>query len=343
MERHYTSFNSYSLEDFVGDQNFVLWVLSPTAALNSYWEKVITANPAKAEIIADARKLISNITFETQEMSSTASAELWERIAAQTSKVHQKNKHIVPLWLRGVAAAILLILGIGGTLLYYTQYQKIVVSTEFGETKSVTLPDGTIINLNANSELSYAKNWSKGKLREVWIHGEAFFKVNHLHRSGAITAAQRFIVHANQIDVEILGTSFNVNERRGSVKVALESGKISMAIASRGKPIIMRPGELAIYAENKDLIVKRRVNVIDYASWKDGVLHFNNTPVAELFKYIEDTYGYKVILSDPKIARKKLSGTFGTSNETALFKAVSKTLSVTIKLNARERELMINN
>lgn len=340
MKRHYPDFNSYRLEDFIEDQHFLLWATQPDDQTNAYWAEVIKSHPQQATVIAEAKAIINAMRFEVNVISAAESQLLWENIADRL--VPSSKQRFFSIWLR-VAATLFIGVALSIAILYYTSYQKLVVRTGYGQTKTVKLPDGTTVQLNANSEISYPKKWDKDHIREVWIEGEAFFSVSHLHKSGLVTPGQRFIVHAKKVNIEVLGTTFNVKQRRESIKVVLVTGKVSMGITSLGKSLIMKPGELAEYDESKNSIVRSLISPPDDTSWKEGKLQFENTPVTEVFKYIEDTYGYKVILLDPEIGNKKLSGTFATSNEQTLLKALSKTLGISIEANQQKRELTIKN
>lgn len=84
-------------------------------------------------------------------------------------------------------------------------------ATQYGEQRVVELPDHSVVSLNANSTLRFRNDWSQANtLREVWLDGEAFFSVQK--QEGAAGPA-KFIVHTNDLDVEVLGTRFNVSNR----------------------------------------------------------------------------------------------------------------------------------
>ena len=166
---------------------------------------------------------------------------LWQTIEL-TAGLHQKKQ--ISLWFRAAAAVLLIGMISIISLFYYTKYQKQEITTVYGQVRTIALPDGTIVMLNANSKLAYAKNWDKTKTREVWIKGEGFFKVNHLHQVGKIKDEERFIVHAENLNVEVLGTSFNVNNRRGLVKVALFTGQVRLDVKDDKSPAInLQPGD----------------------------------------------------------------------------------------------------
>src|SRR6185437_3682694 len=89
----------------------------------------------------------------------------------------------------------------------HLQYSEI--RTGYGEIKSVLLPDSSVVTLNANSKLRIPEQWTEASGRQVWLEGEAYFAVQK-----KAATAEKFVVHTTEVDVEVLGTKFNVNARR---------------------------------------------------------------------------------------------------------------------------------
>jgi transmembrane sensor len=315
-------------EDFINDPMFVRWVSSPNQELDAYWAKVQADRPETKPIIAGARKLVLTMRFESEQMTVEAKGQLWKKIEAQTIPAKRPVLRL-QTWLR-TAAAIFLVGLIG--LFYFTQ-QKIEISTEFGQRRTVELPDGSEVVLNANSTLSYGRFWGKDKLREVWIKGEAFFKVNHLHTSGKVTEGERFIVHADKLNVAVLGTSFNVNNRRGRIRVALLTGKVGLGVeGSRDQQLKLSPGELGEYQNQTRRLDKTQVAVADYLGWRAGRLNFHNTTLKEALLMIEDVYGYKSVLKAADLGSRKLSGSFlYTNSESSVFKLIAVSFGISIE------------
>lgn len=340
MEGKSADFGTYTLEDFIDDPQFILWVTQPTEELEAFWQQVQDRYPQTKAVLTDASKIVLSLQFTINHMNQPEQQALWETIEAKM-QLPQKATYRLSFWLRTVAA--LFIFGLLSLSLFlYTERQEILVNTTFGQIKTVTLPDGSVVTINANSKLHYPKNWDKNNIREVWIEGEAFFKVNHLHQSGKIKASDRFIVHAEKLNVEVLGTSFNVNNRRGLVKVALLTGRVGLKVKDiANSEVKLQPGELGLYQEKSPAIAKKKVDVQDYALWKSGKLHFNNTPLREILTLIEDNYGYTAIVKDPSMAERKLSGTFLFSSEDALFKAISTALNISIQKDQVNHQLII--
>jgi len=356
MEKQSADFSSYTLEDLIDDPRFILWVTTPDNDLDAFWKKVQNEYPQITPVIAAASKIVLSMRFSTATMNAREQQVLWTAITEEAkladvptaaafnqsrSSAQAKPSFTVPLWLR--AAAAVFVFGILSLSIFlYLQQQQTVITTAFGQTKTVALPDGSMVTLNANSALHYATNWDKKAIREVWITGEAFFKVNHLHQSGAILAADRFVVHAEELNVEVLGTTFNVKNRRGKVNVALVTGRVGVAVEGASNPLIkLIPGELAEYTEKGQAIYKKAIYTKDYTSWHNGELHFNKTPLSEIFALIEDNYGYTVITKDNKIGKRQLSGNFSLSSEDAFFKAISTTLGISFQKNQATHQLII--
>ncbi|WP_025145882.1 FecR family protein [Pedobacter jeongneungensis] len=338
MKKQLSDYKAYTLADLINDETFILWVIQPDETADTFWQNVQNTFPNLIPLIVSARNIVLSMRFETDELSTIEQQQLWQNIEAKTILV-KKTGRTLPMWYRYAAAAVVAgILFCIGVL--YSVNQKVNIETPYGQLKNITLPDGSIVTLNANSQIKYDKNWDKDEIREVWISGEAFLKVNHLHQRGAVQNHERFIVHTGAVNVEVLGTSFNVNDRRGHTEVALLEGKISLDLKTgETKPLILAPGDIAEYANGK--LVKKPINVAEYASWKDGKLYFRNVPVAKIFDYFEDIYGYKVVVDDPKILEKRLSGTLSAKDRGVLFKAIGVTLNISISPKEATNELIV--
>lgn len=338
MKKPISAYASYTLEELINDPDFLLWVLHPDEKSELHWENIQHTYPQLSETIAQARVLVRSMRFERTDLTEPEQSELWGAIQAKTTQAKPSGKKM-PLWYRYAAAAMLagILFSVG---IFYQMNQPIAINTPYGQLKTITLPDGSLVTLNANSTLKYDRNWSKNEIREVWIEGEAFLKVKHLNTSGKVLNHERFVVHTGEVNVEVLGTSFNVNDRRGRTEVALLEGKISLGLnGTTSKPLILAPGDIAEFEKGK--LVKKPINVAEYASWKDGKLYFKDVPVAKIFNYFEDIYGYKVVVDDPEILKKRVSGSLNTQNEQVLFKAFGMTLNLNITPNQQTRELII--
>lgn len=104
----------------------------------------------------------------------------------------------------------------------------------------------------------------------------------------------------------------------------------------------MQPGEEVRYVSKLDTIIKKSTNGISRADWRNGILHFNNTSIAEIFQYIDDVYGYKAILKKPDIAQKKISGFFSNNSLDGLIKALSTSLNLSIQKDTASHQLIVN-
>ncbi|SDE95175.1 FecR family protein [Mucilaginibacter pineti] len=340
MKKRNTDFNTYTLQDLLDDPKFINWVLLPKEPLNIYWNAIQNSYPNLSVLISKARQLVLSLQFKEERMAEDEQRQLWQQITAQTSK-HKTTTRIIPIWMRGAAAALLIGFLFSAAFYFYIN-RKTEIATAYGQITTIVLPDSSEVTLNANSKLQYTPYWNKEQVREVWITGEAYFKVNHLHKAGKITSGDRFVVHAGKIDVEVLGTIFNVNDRRGLINVALISGKVSMGLAASHKaPVIMRPGDVLEYQARQDTIIRKQMKPANKVAWKDGVLVFEQITAGELFDQLADIYGYKVVIKRPEIKLKKISGRFTSNDEEKLFKGISLALGVSINKDEANHALIV--
>ena len=176
------------------------------------------------------------------------------------------------------------------------------------------------------------KNWKVGHDREVKLHGEAFFEINE---QGQVKR-DKFTVHTGGVDVEVLGTKFNVNNFRELTKVVLQSGKVKLSSRGAGQsPVYMQPGEKVNFDSKRGRFKIEKVNPAIYSSWKDNKFIFENTTLHEIALMIEDKYGLKVNIISPGLASRKVSGEILIGGKETLFKALETLyqLKITVKGN----------
>ncbi|MBK8505327.1 MAG: FecR domain-containing protein [Saprospiraceae bacterium] len=101
-----------------------------------------------------------------------------------------------------------------------------IYTAGFGERQKIVLPDGSAVDLNANSSLRLGSQWVEG-IQEVWLEGEAYFEVEKNLSKGV-----KFTVHTNGPDVEVVGTHFNVDSRKEETRIYLEEGKVCLILKS---------------------------------------------------------------------------------------------------------------
>ncbi|MGD1893231.1 MAG: FecR family protein [Cyclobacteriaceae bacterium] len=212
------------------------------------------------------------------------------------------------------------------------------MQTTYGEQQSVTLPDQSVVTLNGNSTLRYASQWENQ--REVWLEGEAFFSVT---KQLGETARQpptltKFTVHANELNVEVRGTQFNVQSRFESTRVVLSEGRVLVRNEQQDS-IFLRPNELAELTPANANIQKKAVNANNYTSWRNQILTFDEEPIANILVQLEHTYGWKIEVQDSFWLQYRYTGSIPTDRIELLFEKFS--LLYELDIEYRDRQVII--
>jgi ferric-dicitrate binding protein FerR (iron transport regulator) len=311
----------YSAEDLALDPSFRQWVLHPEAPDGAaFWEAWLARNPGKAAEVAAARRLVEASQAEREELPGEEKQLLWERIQATLAADEEVPPPVRPYWFWWFAAAMALLLVAGGLGWHWYATQRVYLTTGFGQTRQLVLPDHSVVTLNGNSSLSYRRTWPVDQAREVWLEGEAFFNV-----TGQPTGPNaRFLVHAEELTVAVLGTQFNVSRRGTGARVVLTAGKVELDIAGALTRLQMQPGEVVELAARSGKVTRRVADPALYTSWKNHELLFDETPLAQIARMLEDTYGKKVVFRQPALANYRISGTIPSDNVDILLRALAR-------------------
>ena len=236
-----------------------------------------------------------------------ASLEAAQRAISHVA-AYQKNQRSVRLLKYVPVLKIAALVALVSSLTFFI-YQKqkpvtlrtISVSARAGERKSVVLPDGSVAELNALSQLTYKENL-EGKNRDISLAGEAFFKVKP-------DKQHPFIVHTGKLDVKVLGTSFNVKSYEGDARtrVTVATGKVSVQNRAQKDEAIFEllPGDQLIFDHTSAAFTRRKVASDEVADWQQQVLSFEFQTLREICAELERVYEVTFQLRNAKLAEKR--------------------------------------
>ncbi|MCL4481733.1 MAG: DUF4974 domain-containing protein [Bacteroidetes bacterium] len=222
-----------------------------------------------------------------------------------------------------------------GLLNYTKPVQKLTkvplfntISIPRGGEYNLILADGTRVFLNAMSKFKYPVQFT-GATREVELTGEAYFEVTH--------SGTPFIVKTNGMDVEVMGTSFNVNayENTGKVVTTLVEGKVK--IESKG-PVagsrLLYPDEQAVFDLTDHRVDVNKVDVNLYTAWKEGKFIFYDTRLEDIMNTLTRWYSADVIFSDPEAKELHFSGSIDRYGDIQqILEIIQSTNKVEIEIN----------
>jgi len=234
-----------------------------------------------------------------------------------------------------VAAAVLLVLTTVSYIYFPSEKSvKLAYTTSYGETKTVLLPDSTEVMLNANSRVVWDDNWQQQHKRYVTMEGEAFFKVKNLN-------GMRFVVEAGDVHVNVIGTEFNVSNRRGVTNVFLESGKVDLEMEDPAiKTLSMQPGNAVMYQkEGAGLIFEGSTTLEANASWVNGMLQFENETLEEVLEKLEELYGKKFEVENKELLTRRMDISLPYGNWELISNAIG--LVMNVELIQNENEILI--
>ncbi|TDE14862.1 FecR family protein [Dyadobacter psychrotolerans] len=314
-------YRHFTVEDFLADNFFQQWILAPDEQNDSFWKHWIQQNPDRHQVIAQAIELAGSFEF-TEKWSDQERSAIWANIENGVNHPRVAKHSLLrslhwKSWLS--AASLLLVLSTIAVIIKQNDLHQI--ATSFGQIKKITLSDGSLITLNANSRLSYAEN-SFDQKREIWVEGEAFFEVSKKMVDGKKVP---FIVHANDLSIQVLGTAFNVANRRGAVNVALAHGAVKVVDTyNKANTVVLKPGESVSQSGAKNPLYKQKVDVAQYASWKNKVIIFRRKSLKELSEMMKDLYDIEVIIDNTALQDQRFTGSFPSDSSQILFDKLKK-------------------
>jgi len=167
---------------------------------------------------------------------------------------------------------------------------------------NLVLADGTRVYLNAMSSFKYPVKFS-GKNREVELSGEAYFQVTK-------DASRPFVVKTSAINIEVLGTSFNLNayENTERIVTTLVEGSVKIDSHIQNGSRLLVPEEQAIFDIKSGLTEIKKVDVNLYTAWKDGNFIFYDTRLEEIMTTLTRWYNANVFYTNASVKNLRFSG-----------------------------------
>lgn len=210
-----------------------------------------------------------------------------------------------------------------------TVNQEII--TQPGTKSHLFLPDSTEVWLNSASTLRFPSVF-KGNERRINLQGEAIFKVSR-------NKQKPFIVGTSAMDIEAVGTEFNVSAYSGDLKLTttLAEGKVKITDKTdASKVIFLDPGNQVNYNTSNKTYKTETVRVEDVVAWRDGILIFNETPFYEVVAKLGRWFNADIQLSEQSIAYYRFTGTFTSESLEQVMELLTLTTPITYTTSKRE-------
>ena len=355
-----------SVEELVIDDSFINYCYRRNQNDMRYWEKYLLIFPEQKSNVEDARNIVLSLSEMFQhQYGQAALTELKKAVSSKygVDQRHEIDRQPVPAlpnrayiikYLGYAAAAIV----IGAGLFLFFRSPKInnhavparvtapgtrelVYSTDYGEKKTVWLPDSTRVVLNARSVLKTDKNFGIAE-RKVFLNGEALFDVTH-------QKGKPFTVHMARFDVKVWGTLFNVKAYAEDKvqETSLIRGKVEIVLPDKvNNSVFLKPNEKAIISNSKEtatargkksrfftggdvqmpvvtaLTINSRDSSIVETSWVSNRLDIYNKPFFEIKADLERMFKVNIDFEDHKVSLYRFSATFEKETIEQILKAL---------------------
>jgi len=332
-----------SAADLAADESFINWVKNAGPEEERYWHNWLQTHPGQEERLAQARHLVLLLAGQQQEeLQDWESQQIWHNLTEARRQNPSGGIFPYSLFRSPIAAVATGLLALAGGVALYQAYtpKQLSYATAYGERKTITLPDQSIVMLNANSRLSLPASWPEGEARQVHLQGEAYFSVRHTARH------QPFQVHTpDGVQVEVLGTEFSVSDRGQENQVVLASGKVQVRIApeagaGKEQQFLMQPGQLVAMSEKTRLVTRKAVDPQLYLSGTHNIVVFYNTSLAEIARLLAQDYGCQVVFADKELARRRLTASFQVSSLEELLETLAATLN--LRMERQDKKIIIS-
>ncbi|HEX6169783.1 MAG TPA: FecR domain-containing protein [Chitinophagaceae bacterium] len=225
-------------------------------------------------------------------------------------------------WMKVAASAILVAgLGIAVYFLINKNNEPTEMVAQTGQNVLVdTLPDGSVITLNKRSTITYPSKF-KGDTRAIALKGEAFFNV-------APDKKKPFVISVNDVQVTVVGTSFNIKSENGNTEVVVETGIVR--VSRSGKTVELSAGEKINMHANDSNAIKEPVTDKLYNYYRSKVFVCDDTPLWKLVQVLNEAYDANIIIGRKELNDKKLNTTFNNESLEQVLEIIHLTFDITV-------------
>lgn len=205
----------------------------------------------------------------------------------------------------------------------------------YGKTSSIVMSDGTKVWINSGSHVVYPTKFSEQK-REIYVEGEVYLEVTR-------NPDCPFVVQTNKLEIEVLGTSFNVSAYKNddSQSVVLATGSVSVRDVKKEISTTIKPNQRFTFENTTKETRIENVDVLGSISWKYGFLLFEKEKLDKVFRKIERYYNIPLKYDSKKMKDISLSGKLDLKeNIEEILQIIS--ITVPIEYEVRDNEIEIN-
>lgn len=245
--------------------------------------------------------------------ADSTTCEALQRVRQKAARAGGNGKHVTGRLLKYAAAIIIVVMAGTGIRMVTGGDSKdgagmAVCHVPNGKNIHLILYDGTAVTLNAGAELRYPRQSTGGK-RMVYLRGEGMFSVVH-------HASEPFIVRAGNVNIEDVGTRFNVKTlSRGEVVATVSEGEVKINAGGRGRNVNLTAGQQAVCSAQTGEISVAHADTLQAMAWTKGSLVFNKSRLEDIVTDLKHKYNINIVVS-PRLAMNQTFTVQFNGNET---------------------------
>lgn len=290
--------NYYHQDDFIGR-----WIAGTlTDEEKKEFELWLKSNSHQQEFFNELTKI--HWSQKSLEIPKAPTERMWSAIAEATTSKQVSRSWIrnTTQWAAAIAASIVIYFGLESQFAYRE------ITTSKAQQTEIVLSDGSIARLNGLSSIRY-NSWRWPLTRSVTMHGEVYFEVQKMKRP--------FNVTAENLNVEVLGTKFNVKDRADRSEVVCSSGKVRVSTRNNSENTILTPG-LAVSMHRGHFSMPYSMDTTLVAGWSQGIWNYQSAPIYSILNDWKITYGLTITMDSIDTKRTFTGLIHGSSSLSAL-------------------------
>jgi len=291
------------------------------------FETIVNSHPENMVLVEDFRrdwKQIGNITMKKPNVDKA-----WQNLSGKLKEEDLVGSvNVRPLfnqmWLRATAAVVVILVATSAFLFTNLLNQSVTIQSSAEPTTLVhSLTDGSVIYLEPNTTITYAKRFGR-RSRSISLDGDAFFEVAH-------NTQIPFVVETTNAQVQVLGTSFTVRAGKDSIfEVLVQTGSVNVeSKARKAKGVVALAGDRVTLANSE--LTKISGVVSPESKYKTSRLQFKDEQLSSIVQVLNKTFGSNIIVDTYQVGSRRLTVTFVDSSIDSMVEVICAALGLEAK------------